>query len=243
MKTVLLALVLGCQASHAFGQARVSQLPKEQASDTVSFWYSWTKEKEQQLGLEPLHESSRPFYFRITNGGLILDIWQTDSLFEGRLTRWVKDADEELRPFERFYCQKYILGTDQATAVGQFVKTVGILQLPSEENIVGWQQGLDGEEIIIQHSTATGHYLKNYWTPSAQHGLTEAVLVQQVYTKVLALANAATVQQAFEASIPFRCYTTDNGSVTCRVTRSSAEYWRYKNEVSQYKRHMQRAKQ
>lgn len=241
MKTALLVFLGLCFcAASASAQEQVSSSHKVHLSDSTSYWYKWTKEDEQRVGLKPLEKSSHPAHFRITSAGLALEIWRTNTSVEGSLVRWVWDADKTMQSTERIYRQEYALGANQAAAINQLVENSGILQLPSDENIKGWQKGCDGIELIIQCSNNRSYWLKNYWTPSAQSNLAEAVLIQSFYDKALEIANAGVVQKAFEVGIPFPCYTSNNASITCRVV-SSAEYWQYRRRASQYKRQMNRS--
>lgn len=224
----------------AFGQNRIRYLPKAQPNDTTSYWYDAVKRDEQRIGLSHVENSPYSFHFRASvTGGQILEIWQQDNEFRGNVTVWVKDADEALRLFPRFYSQKYELGAGQATAIGKLVKESGIIQLPSEESIKGWQQGLDGEEIIVQYSDDKAYFFKHYWTPSSQQGLAEAQLVQQFTTKMFELANMTVVHKSFTDGIPFQCYTTNDAISICKIL-SNTEYWQHRSEVSSYLRRMRK---
>lgn len=220
----------------AFGQSLPSELPQKQLSDSSNFWYKFTKKREQQLGLKPIETSTYPFHFRLTiTSGTILDVWQQENQFQGSLTLWVKQSDDALGTFERIYSQQYTLSTDQTTSIGRLVKECGIINLPSDEHIKGWQQGLDGEEIVTQYVDNKGYWLREYWTPSAQHGLAEALLVQEFANKAFELANVPLVRKNFTAGIPFNCYTNDGSFTICKIL-SRAEYWQYRRELSHYLR-------
>ena len=221
----------------AFGQRRTLHLPRARPNDTTNFWHQYAKEREQTIGLNAVEISPYPFHFRLSGtGGTIVDVWQQDNQFSGTATIWVKDADEALKHTERIYSQQYKFSPEQATTIGQLVISSGIIELPSEENIPGWQKGIDGEEIVVQYSNSKAYYLKNYWTPSAQKGLPEALLVQKFCNTIFELANMKVVRKSFVDGTPFQCYTTDGSMTTCKIVRSMAEYWQYKRSVSQFLR-------
>ena len=191
-------------------------------------------EREQQVGLKPIEASVHPFHFRLSGtSGTALDIWQQENQFQGSLTMWVRQVDDALGKLERIYIQQYRLSPSQASAIGELIKESGIISLPSEEYIQGWQQGLDGIEIVVQYIDNNGYRFKHYWTPSAQHGLAEALLVQKFETKAFELANLTLVHKDFTAGIPFNCYTVDGSSSICKIL-SPAEYWQYKRDVSRF---------
>lgn len=218
----------------AFGQIPTTQLPEEHFKDSTNFWYKWTSKQERKLDLKPIERSVHPFHLRLSVHERILDVWQQDSLFQGTLTMWVKDADELLQTVERIHYEQYKLSPQQAASIGQLIRKSEIIKLPSEEQIPGWQKGCDGEEIIVQYVAQGCYHFKNYWTPSAQRGLAEALVVQQFFTNSFDQANWAVVSKAFNAGIPFRCYT--NGAfVTCKIV-STTEYWQLKREVNRYLR-------
>ena len=237
MRALFLCLVMLCWLLPAFGQSPTSPLPKEQFSDTTSFWYKWAREREKQIDIQPIQASTHPFHFRLSGtGGMILDVWQQDNQFQGSLTMWVKQVDDALGKLERIYSQQYKLSPSQAATIGQLIKKSGIIELPSEEHIQGWEQGLDGVEIVVQYIDNTIYRLKNYWTPSAQKELAEALLVQQFDTKAFELANTKLVRTNFQSGIPFQCYTADGSTATCKIVTTNTEYWQYKREVSRYLR-------
>jgi hypothetical protein len=236
MKTLLLYLIISCQVLGAFGQIRTRHFPKKQPNDTTSFWYNWARKNEQQAGLNKIENSPYSFHFRLSlTGGEIIDVWKQDSSFQGCLTLWVRDNDERQWENPGIYSQSYKFSTNQAAEIGELIRNSGILKLPSEESIDGWLQGFDGEEIVVQYSGDKAYHLKNYWTPSAQRDLPEALLVQQFRRKALELANLPIVKKSFQAAIPFLCYTTDNSFATCRIV-SNSEYWDYRREASKYLR-------
>ena len=238
MKKLLLLLVFSWQALHTFGQVRTRNLPKAQHNDTISFWYDWTQKIERQVGLNSIEGTAYPLHFRLSTGGRILDVWQHEGAYQGSLTLWVNDADEKMQLYPRVYYQKFELSSSQAASLGRLLKEASVLNLPSEEDIKGWRQGCDGEEIVLQFSDKKHYYLKNYWTPTAQHGLPEALLIQQFRLEAFQMANVSLVEKSFELDIPFRCRDTGGGIVICKIV-SSSEYWRYKREASKYLRRME----
>ena len=237
MKTLLLLIVLYCQVGAAPAQNRALVLSKSQLADSAK----GLRDSEQLIELNAIAKSPYKFHVRVSDGGFIVEVWQKDTVFQGKMTRWVADADEASKYPERnqktIYYQQYLLGEAQATSIAQLLMSSGVLQLPSDEDIKGWQQGLDGYEITIQYSDDKKYSLKQYWAPLAQNGLKEAILVQQVYDKLADLSNAVLMQKVFERNIPFACYTTHNGSITCRVL-SNAEKWDYKRRTDEYKRQL-----
>ncbi|MFD1466859.1 hypothetical protein ACFQ48_01385 [Hymenobacter caeli] len=243
MKVFLLLTLSLCLSGQVIGQAKRIHLPNYRLADSTNYWQQWAKSNECKVGLEPLEKSPHPFHFRISStGGEIIEIWQQSETFQGTFTEWVKDADNDLRPFERFYFQHYALDTSQAVAISELIKNSAILQLPSDESIKGWQQGFDGVEIVIQYSDNKNYYLKNYWTPSSQNGLAEAQLVQQFQSKLLELANATIVRKSFRDNIPFPSFINDNGVATIRAV-SYEDYWKHKRDVYRYVRSMKREKE
>ncbi len=152
---------------------------------------------------------------------------------------WVKQVDEALGKLERIHTQQYTLSPHQAAAIGQLIQESGIINLPDDDHIKGWQKGLDGMEIIIQSIDHNTYRFQSYWTPSAQDSLVEARLVQTFYDKAFELSNANLVRRNFETDIPFHCYSTDGAFVACKIL-SNTEYWQCKREVDRYLRRLKK---
>lgn len=221
-------------------------LPKKKPTDSTNFWYQWARKSEEELGLKPVAASPCPFYFRLSGtGGEIIDVWQQNGIWQGCFTKWVKEATQVKDTIIKYqfvgalFLRKYQLDSAQAAAAGRLIKSSGILALPSDENIRGWIQGLDGYEVIIQYSEKANYYLKNYWTPSVQQEVPEAVEVQDFNNRISEIINAKIVREAFVADIPFPCFTTGNGGLTCRIVDTDRynAYWR---EFAEYERKIKR---
>lgn len=244
----MLYVILFYQSLCTLGQGRDKHLPKANSNDSLSFWYKWVQKSENELGLQSIVASPYSFHFRLSGtGGEIVDVWQQDSIWHGCFTKWVRDATEAEDTTFKYqlvgtrYLKKYQLSSTQAAVAGSLIRSSGICQLPSDEHIKGWIQGLDGREVIIQYSEKADYYLKNYWTPSFQHGLSEALLLQHFEDKLNEIINAKSVREAFFVDVPFPCFTTDGGSSVCRIV-ATTKYQPYERELTEYKRRLKRKK-
>ncbi|MFA5973763.1 MAG: hypothetical protein WC780_15535 [Lentimicrobiaceae bacterium] len=220
--------------SSIFGQTKTFHNIVSSKGDTT-YWYSYHCHILKKLSLIPLETSAQKEYFRVWTNKQAIDIWQNQSgTFSGTITNWTAECvPEKEKETNRVYVLTKPLNADTATLIRQLYISSGILNLPTEDSIKDWQQGLDGVMYFIEHSTTDNYSFKSYWTPQAQGKLIEAIQVQNFIDNAFKLANAQTVWKLFSKQIPYECYMNGGPSVTMKIL-TKKEKKKYAKERKNY---------
>jgi hypothetical protein len=95
------------------------------------------------------------------------------------------------------------------------------LSLPLESNIKNWTHGFDGIIYVIEHSDKKTYWIKNYWSPSSQRSIPEAIIVLDL---VKNLSNKLSLQElysSFKTTLPKRgCYNSGGLATMCYISNS-----------------------
>ena len=121
------------------------------------------------------------------------------------------------------------LTQDTVNFVRQLFHSSGILTLPTDDAIKGWQQGFDGITYFVEYSTTDNYSFKSYWTPKAQDSLIEAIQVQRFVDSVFSLVDAGEIWKSFVKTIPYESYYNGGPSVAIRAL-TNAERKKYARE-------------
>lgn len=171
MKQIIYILTFLTLGQLCFGQEKSFYVPTYGVGDT-SLWFKWQQEKFKKCELKNLTKSTDTLHFRFASETQAVDIWTTNYLtFSGTLTNFTEsyDSDQHKRKKpvkESFYCETKQLDTSKVRQVYCLFKSLTIFELPPQESIKDWIQGLDGITYFIECSTPTSYSFKNYWTPS-----------------------------------------------------------------------------
>ena len=90
-----------------------------------------------------------------------------------------------------------------ADKVLKLIDSLKINELPSDKNIKGWQQGLDGITYFIEYKVDKNYSFKNYWTPTSQDSLAEAQLLLLLISSFESLPDIKNSSKDFQNEIPF----------------------------------------
>mgnify|MGYP000615521858 CR=1 FL=1 len=85
----------------------------------------------------------------------------------------------------------------------KLIGSLKINELPSDKNIKGWQQGLDGITYFIEYKVDKNYSFKNYWTPTSQDSLAEAQLLLLLISSFESLPDIKNSSKDFQNEIPF----------------------------------------
>jgi hypothetical protein len=176
MKKILLNILTILTLS-TFGQQKVW------TGDTT-YWYKYQKYVNSKLGLEDLSNSKYLFAFRITSLNIITDIWTVDGTnFNGKQILFTSTSDENPEKIEYFHRTERI-GNDTAQIINQFLEDYKILNIPQQDSIRDWGNGLDGSIYLIEFATPALYSFKSYWTPTAFPSIPEAVSISNFVQKI-----------------------------------------------------------
>jgi hypothetical protein len=151
--------------------------------------------------------------------GQVLDFWQTSAgEYAGQVLLWVEEAGT-LVPTHRVYSTTKRLPASTVAALFHLTDSTHILTVPTEEALAQWQRTVDGVFYTIEQTGPRGYYVQSWANPQVQEALPEARAVSTFITRTSALIQPFSQWQAFVATIPYPCYSSNGGSsVACRIT-------------------------
>jgi hypothetical protein len=156
----IIILLLIAFKSTAFAQEK--QLTAD--SDTV-FWYRYYDPIRKLVGLRSPDSVNSDFYFRFWDIGSVLEIERKDGRLTGRVTHIVRQIKRN--ELGRTYFKATTLTEKTVYEIYDLLNKYHIVNLPTDERIEGWEQGLDGVVYIIETSDLDSYSYKHYWTPKA----------------------------------------------------------------------------
>jgi len=142
---------------------------KNQVDTTL--WFKWKSELIRQVNLKDLKTVKDTFHLRFWTDIQAIDIWTTDhNFYSATITNYAQRYDQKLfrkgvYKVDKVFSNQIALDTSKARQLFSLVDTLRIAFIPTDDKIKGWQQGLDGEEFIIEVSTPTQYDFKTYWSP------------------------------------------------------------------------------
>jgi hypothetical protein len=235
---VFLVLILTVES---IAQRREAHIPKGAGTDTTTM-YIYQQELCKKLGLrEVLHDTCND-HVRLWWDTKVVDVCKNGYDVTAQLIRWTEEITlSNEPPTGRVF--KQILSLDaKALQIDSLIHQSKINDLPDQSEINGWSQGFDGTAYMIEYTADSAYYFKWYWSPDAQKGIREAVVVKQFMDGVMAIVETPEGQQQFTASIPFQCWTNGGISMGCRVlTKKQAR--KYKRERDHYRKAMKQEHQ
>jgi hypothetical protein len=172
---IIISIIFLLVVGSAYGQTvREMSIPTykniKNEADT-SFWFKWKQELVKQIGLKNLLASIDTFYFRIWTNSQAVDIWSIgDNQYSAIVTSFAERYDEKLltkgiNKIAKIYSKQTPVDTARARDLFNILERLSISSIPSDNNIRGWSNGLDGEEYLIETSMLKRYEFKTYWTP------------------------------------------------------------------------------
>ena len=170
LATFILTLKIFCCNT----QPNVSHIPTYTDGDTT-LWYGWKMELADELKLDNLLTSPE-FRFRFWTDNQLVDL-SNESGTVICYEREYKENDWKREKKRRLHSKKFDLSQADIDQLHELLNSSGLLQLPSEDEIVGWAKGHDGITYTVELTTNNEYHFRTYWTPGVQLELTEAKLV------------------------------------------------------------------
>ena len=131
------------------------------------------------------------------------------------------------------YCAIFeALGFEIRLKIFKLIDSLKINSIPSDKFIPKWGKGFDGITYMIEYKDTIQHSFKNYWTPSAQDNLEEAVRIQNFVNRVYTLVNSEKLSAIFQNVIPFRSWTCNGTCISRVMTRE--QYKEYKKKKRKF---------
>jgi hypothetical protein len=197
--TIILILV----AIHfSFGQERILT----QDSDTT-FWYDWKSGIVEELGLTQIDQSEYDFEFRFWGGNRVIRLWKENQAMHSEVIFFIQEYDlKKESPSGRIYTSGLQLSDWTTTEIHNLMLDFEILKLPTDEQISGWQKGLDGITYIIEVAEQDKFSFKSYWTPNSYPNIKEARYINYFKNQVNAIKQINQSFDKYMAKLPFKSY-------------------------------------
>jgi hypothetical protein len=191
----------------------------------------WLRTQQQLLSLPRLPVATHAAQFRLYAPGQVVEGWQTlAGSYGGQVLNWVQEVnpkDEVLT--NRLHLAPWALDSATVRELFRLLQHLHLRALPDERNIVGWQPMLDGISYTLEYATTTSYAVKSYGNPASQGTLPQAQRVRSFVTQTVEAEATVAQRRAFEARIPFPCYTDGGGTITCHILSATARR-KYKRE-------------
>jgi len=193
---------------------------KEIKGDTA-FWYKRNIELQKTLVLKNLEQSTDEFNFRFSNYGQVIEISKDSSRYSGNITNFIYHTQKANRNEAETLTNKIPLSSKQAEEAYNIIEKSKIIDLPTDEKIANWKQGFDGITYIIEHSDKKTYWIKNYWTPTAQDSIPEAIIVLDLIKNLSDTLNLQEIYSSFKNTLPKKgCYNSGGMTNMCYVSNS-----------------------
>lgn len=193
---------------HSFGQDKIQFSPE---SDTA-FWYTYKNTYVKDFNLGLIETDTSNYVFRFWSNGLTIKLTQNSRGYSGEVVRFVEQYPTKSK--KKVFVKRKVILPDIADKAIKLTDSLKINQLPSDKNIKGWQQGLDGITYFIEYKVDNRYSFKNYWTPSSQDSLKEADLLLTFISSLENLLDLKNTSKAFQDEIPFNSWTYPGSSTS-----------------------------
>lgn len=191
---------------------------KEIKGDTT-FWYKRNIELQKTLDLKNLEQSTDEFNFRFRNHGQVIEISKDSSRYSGNITNFIYHTKKANRNEAEILTNKIALSSKQVEEVYNIIEKSKIIDLPTDKKIENWIQGCDGITYIIEHSDKKTYWLKNYWTPTAQDSIPEAIIVLELLKNLSDTLNLQEIYSSFKNTLPKKgCYNSGGMTNICYIS-------------------------
>lgn len=217
------------------GQNRELHINTYEDGDT-SLWYKWRIELCAQIELDSIQNSENNWHFRLWTNKQAIDLWEDiNGETFGKITSWTEEhTPNHEEPTNRIFYEIKLLDSNKTTELISLVDSTKIKNIPDENSIENWRQGLDGITYIVETSSTKDYFFKTYWTPKAQDFSKEALVVQKFVDRCLTIIESKQVWSDFASKIPFECYINGGPMVACRIL-TKKERRKLKKERDSYR--------
>jgi hypothetical protein len=183
-------------------------------SDTA-FWYRYKNDDAKQFKLGFIEADTADYSFRFWSSGLVVKITNNAGSTTGEIIRFTEAYPSSKG---KKFVKRYPISTSKAIQVRYLIDSLQIEFLPSDKNISGWQHGFDGIEYFTEFKRNGQYSFKNYWTPTAQDTLREAIQFQKFVLGLDSMLDLKANSKEFQDSIPFDSWSNPgSGTNVIRV--------------------------
>jgi hypothetical protein len=215
MKIWLSILIPALLSQFSLGQTKFLT----SGSDTL-FWKSRYVSLADEIGLEKAERVTAEFFFRFWDQQKVVELKRNNGQLSGNVTFLLRQYLKKKKG--RVYSKKFQISDTNVERIYQLVLKYGILELPTDKRIKGWQEGFDGAVYVTEHIEHNNYSFKTYWTPSAQKSLSEAGRFLDFISELDRIDDIRKANQDFMSSQPFNSWYggISEGTIVTRVTNA-----------------------
>jgi hypothetical protein len=205
---ILTIVLLTLAALTTVGQDKVLS-----ADSDTTYCGRYYRKLEREIGLDPTAKIPGDFYFRFWDGRKVIELRRHNNALTGAVTFFLQQFKNGKEG--RLHFKKSKL-TDQTTnTIVEFVANYKITDLPSDNQIKGWDNGLDGIIFIVECADKKSYSFKKYWTPMHyQDEIAEARQFVDFADNLNDINELKTLEEEFMDRQPFsRWYYSIGGSM------------------------------
>lgn len=190
---------------------------KKILGDTLYYFKNHQKDIVE-FQLKDFSKSSDEFNFRFRNFGQYVEITKNGKKYSGVILNYIHHTK---RKKSNTITQRIEIDSTQVKDLYNWIKLSEILDIPTDKEIENWEHGVDGITYFIEHTDSTKYYYKNYWTPTSQDSLAEALRVENFVNGMNEKLNLKEVYQNFKKTLPKQgCYSNGSFSSYCMISNS-----------------------
>ncbi len=168
---------------------------------------------DEQIKPNDLTICNDKFRFRISTIRQTIEIWTNDYLhFEGRLINYAETTKSAPK---KYYRQSTVIDSSLASKIYKLCITKKVFQIPTNDSIAGWVDGMDGGYSEIEYSLNNKYSHKKYWAPENFPNIPEAVIINDVYTEIQTILEIHREWSYFIFMLPEVCFLFDGYTGYC----------------------------
>ena len=220
IRIIFLALLI---SSSTFAQLR-KEAPLTKDSDTT-YWMEYRNENHEAV-------NGKDIFFRLQTPCVSIEISKTMGNLKGTVEFFAREIDE-FKDSTSVFKRKFNFDSDITLSILNLIDSLKINSIPSDKFIPKWRQGFDGVTYIMEYKDSIQHSFKNYWTPTAQGNLEEALRIQNFVDNVYTIVNLEKLNAIFQKEIPFGSWTCNGVTISRVMTRE--QYKEYKKKKRKFR--------
>ena len=177
MRKVLTIFIFTLLVSPLYAQVQ----PKSNLTtcDSIDQWLL------EKLNLPSISHTPFEFELRFWDGKKMIRIWEDQGSRKAFVYFFLEEYSDDPNTGGRIHHSNMELKPLETQTLFNLVEDFQLVELPSEESITGWKQGLDGIAYVIDIKNNNSCQRKTYWTPTCQEDIKEARILQYFIHEIL----------------------------------------------------------
>jgi hypothetical protein len=154
-----------------------------------------------EFGLEEANRVNTDYLFRFWDGSKVIELTKKKSRVEAVVVFFLREYNKGEN--EEIHFKLHELSKETSLKIYDLVKKISLDSMPTDKQIVGWQQGNDGLTCITEYSDNISYSFKKYWNPDGQKEAREAKLLQGFIAELNQLEELKEKRKKFMEKQPF----------------------------------------